>query len=140
MRSPIKLALTLLCVTGVFDLLSLPFVIAGHHEYPGKPPTAAIVAVAIIGLVTLASAVGVAQAQRWSRPAALAGRVLDSISWILGLVAHPSLLLTTIAAVGLVLSTVTILLLVRLNPRERRRDQAAQPAPPAAAAHLNRQR
>jgi hypothetical protein len=123
----------LLYMAGAFDLLAVAFVVAGHHEYEGKPPTAAIVAVAIIALVTVASAVGLARAQRWSRPAALTGRVLDSISWMLGLVAHPDFLLTAIAAVGLVLSIVTIVLLVRLHPRERHQDQAAQPAPAAAA-------
>jgi O-antigen/teichoic acid export membrane protein len=132
-------AIVLLCVVGAIDLLVLPFLVAGHHEYPGKPPTAAIVSVAVIGLITLASAVGLAQGWRWSRTAALACRVLDSISWILGLAAHPNALLTAIAAVALILSIVTILLLVGLNPREHRHNEAPLPSP-AAAAHPGRQR
>jgi hypothetical protein len=128
----------MLGAVGAIDLLALPFLVAGHHEYLHKPPTAAIVAVTIIGLVTVASAIGLAQGRRWSRRTAIMARVLDSISWILGLVAHPDLLLTTIAAVGLVFSIVTILLLARLNPGESRPDERAQSSPPAAAAHPSR--
>jgi O-antigen/teichoic acid export membrane protein len=138
MRSGVKPAVVMLSVVGAIDLLVLPFLVAGHHEYPGKPPTAAIIAVAIIGLVTAATAVGLAQGRRWSRPVAVIARVLDSISWVLGLVAHPDLLLTTIAACGLVSSIVTILLLVRLDPSMRRTDERAQPSPPTAAAHPGR--
>lgn len=139
MRPGVKPAMVLLGVLGAGDLLALPFLIAGHHHNPGTPPAAAIVTVAIIGLVTLASAVGLAQGRRWSRPAALTCRVLDSISSLLGLAAHPNPVLTTIAAVTLVLSIVTILVLLRLNLRKPR-DGAAQPSPPAAVAHPGKQR
>ena len=118
MRSLIRPAIVLLFAAGAYDLVVLLFLVAGHLGYPDRPPTAAMIAVAIIGLVTVTSAVGLAQGQRWSRPAALTGRVLDSISWILGLVAGNNFQLTTIAAVGLVLSIITILLLARL-PRDR---------------------
>lgn len=140
MRSRIRPAIVLLCVAGAIDLLALPLAVAAHHEYPGKPPLAAIIAVAIFGLVTLASAAGLAHGRRWPRPAALTCRVLDSLSWLLGLKAHPDLLLTTIAAVGLVSSIVTIVLLVRLNPRMNHQDEAAQPSSPAAAGHPGIQR
>jgi len=140
MRPGLKLTIVLLAVLGVGDLAVVPLMAAAHHHNPAEPPIPAIVATAIIGLVTLASSAGLAQVRRWSLPVALACRVLDSLSALLGLEAHPSPALVTIAATTLTLSVVAIVLLRRLQPRKRRQGKATQPAPGAPAAHLGKER
>src|SRR5260370_30214539 len=108
--------------------------LAAHGHNPAEPPIPAIVATAIIGLVTLASTAGLAQGRRWSFPVAMACRVLDSLSALLGLEAHPNAALVTVAAMTLILSVVAIVLLRRLNPRKSRQGKATQPSPESAGA------
>jgi hypothetical protein len=50
----------------------------------------------------------------------MASRVLDSLSALLGLEAHPNPALVTVAAMTLILSVVAIVLLRRLSPRKSR--------------------
>ncbi len=133
MSPGIKPAIVLLAVLG-------PLMAAAHHHNPAEPPIPAIVATAIIGLVTLASTAGLTQSWRWSFPVALACRVLDSLSALLGLEAHPNAALVTVAATTLILSVVAIVLLRRLYPRLRRQGQATQPSRGAPAAHLGEDR
>jgi hypothetical protein len=127
-RPGIKPTIVLLAVLGIGDLLAVPFLIAAHHRNPAQPPVPAIVAIAIFGLATLASAAGLARGRRWPVPVALTCRVLDSVSSLLGLVAHPNAVLDTWAAATLVLSVMAVVLLLRLYPRK-----SAQPSPGAAA-------
>jgi hypothetical protein len=140
MRPGLKLTIVLLAVLGVGDLAVVPLMVAAHHHNPAEPPIPAIVATAIIGLATLVSAAGLAQGRRWSFPVAMACRVLDSVSALLGLEAHPNAALVTVAATTLILSVVAIVLLRRLSPRKRRQDEATQPSPESAGAHLGKER
>ena len=140
MRPGLKLTIVLLAVLGIGDLAVVPLMAAAHHHNPAEPPIPAIAAAAIIGLVTLASTAGLAQGRRWSLPVALACRVLDSVSALLGLEAHPNAALVTVAATTLTLSVVAIVLLRRLSPRKTRQGEATQPAPGAPAAHLGKER
>jgi uncharacterized membrane protein len=140
MRPGIKPAIAVLAVLGAGDLAAVPLMAAAHSHNPNQPPIAAIVATAIIGLVTLASAAGLARGQRWSYPAAIACRVLDSISMLLGLVAHPNAALVTIAAAILILSVAAIVLLRRLSPRKSDLSEVAQPSRTAQAAQPGKER
>jgi len=140
MSPGIKPAIVLLAVLGVGDLVAVPLMLAAHSHSPNEPPIPAIVATAIIGLVTLASSAGLAQGRRWSFPVAMGCRILDSISMLLGLAAHPNAALVTVAAAILILSVVAIMLLRRFYPRLRRQGQATQPSRGAPAAHLGEDR
>lgn len=131
MKPGIKPVIVLLGVLGIGDLAAVPLMVAANHHNPAKPPIPAIVAVAIIGLLTLASAAGLAQGRRWSFPVAIACRVLDSVSALLGLQAHPNAALVSVAAGTLVLSLAAVVLLLRLKPDKSRQDEAIQPAPSA---------
>jgi hypothetical protein len=127
-RPGIKPTIVLLAVLGIGDLLAVPFLIASNHRNPAQPPVPAIGAVAIFGLATLASVAGLARGRRWPLPVALTCRVLDGVSSLLGLVAHPNAVLDAWAAATLVLSVMAVVLLLRLSPRK-----SAQPLPGAAA-------
>ncbi len=140
MRPGIKPAIALLAALGAGDLVAVPFLVAAHSHNPSKPPLPAIVATVIIGLVTLASSAGLARGRRWSSPVAMVGRVLDSVSALLGLVAHPNAELVSWAAANLALSVMAIVLLRRLRPRHRSQGGATQPAPGTAAAHPGKER
>jgi hypothetical protein len=130
----------LLAALGAGDLVAVPFLVAAHSHNPSKPPLPAIVATVIIGLVTLASSVGLGQGWRWPLPVATASRALDSISALLGLVAHPNAVLVSWAAANLTLSVAAIALLRRLSPRTSRPGEATQPSPGAPAARLGKDR
>jgi hypothetical protein len=128
MQPGLKPAITLLVILGAGDLLQVPFMVAAQH-HGGEPPTAAIVAAVILGLLTLASAAGVAQGRRRATPLAITCRVLDSISALLGLANRPSTALFAGSAVILVLSVIAIASLVRLSLSRRPRRRAAQARP-----------
>jgi hypothetical protein len=133
MKSGFKLVTVLIGILGVGDLVAVPFMIAEHRHTLGEPPAPAIVAVFVIAIATLASTVGLAQGRRWALGVALTCRGLDSLSSLLGLIAHPSAMLTVIAAVTLVLSVAATALLIRLSPH-----LASRPASDGTAA-TNRQ-
>ena len=141
MRPGIKLTTVLLGVLGIGDLAAVPFMIAAHHHDSGQPPTPAIVAAVLIGLATLASAVGLARGRKWAFAVAMTGRILDSISAILGLLVRPSAVLADAGAATLVLSIAAIVLLVRVNPRRTPRGTASgtpagrQPEPSRGPTH-----
>jgi O-antigen/teichoic acid export membrane protein len=121
MKRDMRVTTALLGILGLGDLAMVPFMIAAHQHPPGQPPVPAIAAVALIGIATLASARGAAQGRRRAFRVALACRLLDSISALLGLAVRPSAMLVALSAVTLVLSVAAIILLVRLNPRRTRR-------------------
>jgi hypothetical protein len=89
----------------------------GNHHTAGTPPMPAIVATVIIGIATLVSAAGIARGWKRAFAVAMTCRIIDGISSALGLLAHPSALLVTTGALGVVLSVAAIVLLVRLSPR-----------------------
>jgi hypothetical protein len=125
MKPGFKPLIVLLTVLGLGDLASLPFMIAQNHHTPGTPPVPAIVVGAILGVVTLVSAVGIARGWKRAFGLAMTCRILDCISAMLGVLAHPSAFLTAAGAVGLVLSIAAIVLLVRLSPRRALRRAAS---------------
>jgi hypothetical protein len=128
MRSGIKLTVGLLVILGAGDLAAIPFMLAAHHRHPGQPPAAAIAAVALIGIATLVSAVGLELGRPWAAPLALAGRILDMISALLGLVARPDAPLVIGAALTFALSAIAIALLARQSyPRRTAHEVAAAP-------------
>jgi hypothetical protein len=128
MKPDYKLVTVLLGILGILDLVAIPFMIAANHHTAGTPPVPAIVVVGIVAVATLVSAVGVAQGLRWAFRVAMTCRIIDGVSNFLGLTAHPSAATTVGGAVGLVLSIVAIVLLVRLNPRRMARRAAAASA------------
>jgi hypothetical protein len=125
MKPDYKLITVLLGILGVLDLAAVPFMIAANHHTAGTPPVPAIVVTAIIGVATLVSAAGVARGLRWAFRMALICRVVDTASNFLGLTNHPSAATTVGGGVGLVLSLVALVLLVRLNPRRIARRAAS---------------
>jgi hypothetical protein len=128
----------LLAVLGIGDLALVPFMIAANHHTAGTPPVPAIGVAALIGVLTLASAVGVAQGRTWAFRIAMTCRILDSISAILGVTSRPSTLLTITSVIALVLSVVAIVLLVRLSPRRAMRGSASQSAAALRPEHSGR--
>ena len=125
MKPAYKLMTVLLVVLGVLDLAAVPFMVAANHHTAGTPPVPAIIVTAVIGVATLGSAFGVARGLRWAFRVALTCRIIDAASNFLGLTNHPSAVTTVGGGVGLILSLVAIVLLVRLNPRRVARRAAA---------------
>jgi hypothetical protein len=141
MKPDYKLMTVLLGILVVLDVVAVPLMIAANHHTHGTPPVPAIVVTAIIAIATLVSTVGVARGVRWAFRVALICRIIDAVSNLLGLTAHPSAATAVGGGVGLVLSLVALVLLVRLNPRRiaRRAASAAssasgsQPEPSSAS-------
>jgi hypothetical protein len=125
MKPEYKLMTVLLAILVVLDVVAVPFMIAANHHTAGTPPVPAIVVTAIIAIATLVSTVGVARGLRWAFRVALICRIIDTISNLLGLTAHPSAATTVGGGVGFVLSLAALVLLVRLNPRRIERRAAA---------------
>src|SRR5260370_11743054 len=96
--------------------------LAAHGHSPNEPPIPAIVATAIIGLVTLASSAGLAQGRRWSFPVAVGCRILHNSSMLLGLAAHPNPALLPVAA-------------AMLNPSPAPTPPHLPPPPPSRPPH-----
>jgi hypothetical protein len=65
MKPDFKLTTILLVVCGVLDLVAIPFTLSANHHQSDAVPPAAIILIAIVGVVTLAAAFGVAQGMRW---------------------------------------------------------------------------
>jgi len=135
MKPEFKRVTVLLGILGILDLAAIPFMIAANHHTAGTPPVPAIVVVVVVAVATLVSAAGVARGLRWAFRVALIGRIVDAASNFLGLTNHPSAVTTVGGAVGLVLSLVALVLLVRLNPRRiARRAAGTQPESSSATA------
>ena len=134
MRSGIKPVVVLLAVLGAGDLAAVPVMAAAHSHHPSQPPLPAIAATAIIGLATLACSGGLARLRRWPLPVAIACRVLDSVSALLGLQAHPNATLVGVAAANLILSVLAIVLLKRLSGWPDRHRESRKPSPEPAHA------
>ena len=77
----------------------------------------AIVASGVLGTVTLASIPGLAQGRRWAFWTALACRIVDAASAVLGTAGGPEIVFKAAAAVALVLSVAAIIMLVRFSRR-----------------------
>lgn len=116
MRPDFKPLTVLLGILGITDLAMIPFMIAQNHR-TGTPPMPAIYIAALIGVATLVSALGVAQGRRWGFIVATVFRIADMVTAVLGVLAHPSAVLTAAGPVLLVVSIAALVLLFRLNPR-----------------------
>jgi hypothetical protein len=128
MKPDFKVTAILLVITGVLDLAAVPFAIGANHHQSDAVPPAAIIVIAIMGVVTLAAALGVTQAARWAFIAALVCRVVDTVSSLLGAFNHPTVFLGVNGVIIVVLSVAAIVLLVRQFPR--RAAVASQPGTP----------
>lgn len=117
MKPDFKLTTILLVITGVLDLVAVPFAIGANHHQSDAVPPAAVIVIAILGVVTLAAAFGVAQGARWAFIAALVCRVVDTVSSLLGAFNHPTVFLGVNGVILVVLSVAVIVLLVRQFPR-----------------------
>jgi hypothetical protein len=117
MKPDFKLTTILLVLAGLLDLVALPFALSANHHQSDAVPPVAIGLIAIVGVVTLAAAFGVARGMRWAFIAALVCRVLDTVSSVLGALNHPTVFLGINGVILVVLGVVTIVLLVRQFPR-----------------------
>jgi hypothetical protein len=140
MKPELKRVTILLGILGLLDAAAVPFMIAANHHTHGTPPGPAIVIAAIIAVATLISAFGVARGLRWGFRVAMACRIIDAATNFLGLTNHPTPVTTVGGGVGLVLSVLAIIMLVRVNPRRKARlarraaAKASQPEPSSAVA------
>jgi hypothetical protein len=128
LKPDFKLTTILLVLTGLLDLVSLPFALSANHHQSDAVPPVAIVLIAIVGVVTLAAAFGVAQGMRWAFITALVCRVLDTVSSVLGALNHPTVFLGVNGVILVVLGVAVIVLLIRQFPR--RATVAPQPRTP----------
>jgi lysylphosphatidylglycerol synthetase-like protein (DUF2156 family) len=117
MKPDFKLTTILLILTGVLDLVAVPFAISANHHQSDAVPPVAIVLIAIFGAATLVAAFGVARAARWAFITALVCRVLDTVSSLLGAFNHPTVFLGVNGVIVVVLSVPAIVLLIRQFPR-----------------------
>lgn len=101
-------AVVLLVITGIADLISIPFALADDDL--GAP--AAVIGL-ILGAVTLAAAYGVTKGARWGRTLGIVARAVD------GLLAFPGIfaggILTVVSLAAVVLSVAAIVFLVRMG-------------------------
>jgi len=116
MNNAKKTLLATLLILGIGDLVMVPFMIGAYHRTAGTPPVAAIVIGALIGLATLASLPGVRQDRRWAFRVSMICRVVDAVSMFLGLVGGPGIGFVVVGGVGLALSVLALVVLVRLSP------------------------
>ncbi len=103
----------LLAVFGLEDLIMVPVMVQARSQ----PPVAAIIASGVLGTATLASIPGLAQGRRWAFWTALACRIVDAASAVLGTAGGPEVVFKAAAAVALVLSVAAIIMLVRFSRR-----------------------
>jgi hypothetical protein len=113
MKSPMTPLAALLAVLGLEDLIMVPVMIQARSQ----PPVAAIIASGVVGTATLASIPGLAQGRRWACWTALACRIVDAASAVLGTASGPEIIFKAAAAVALVLSVAAIIMLVRFSRR-----------------------
>jgi 4-amino-4-deoxy-L-arabinose transferase-like glycosyltransferase len=131
MKPDFKLTTILLVLTGLLDLVAVPFTLSANHHQSDAVPPVAIVLIAICGVVTLAAAFGVARGVRWAFIVALVCRVLDTFSSALGALNHPTAFLGVNGVILVVLGVAAIVLLVRQFPR--RAAVAPRPGTPTHA-------
>jgi hypothetical protein len=117
MKSGLRSLTVLLAILGIGDLAMVPVMIAANHHNAGTPPAPAIVLGAIVGVATLASALGVAQGRRWGFILATTCRIVDAASSGMGILFGPDTFLKAAGGIGFALSVAAIVLLIRLNPR-----------------------
>lgn len=111
MTLPTKPAVVALALCALADLAAAAALIGG--SVADGPVVAAGVAALVIGLVTAASAVGIARGVRWAVPLALVTRAVDVLAALPGLGAGPVAAAAVVTVV--VLSAVAVVLVLRLR-------------------------
>ncbi len=124
-----RVTIMILLAVGVADLVGVPFMVAANHASANALPSFALPLGALVGVLTLAGAVGLARASRWAWWLSLIVRVVDTVTSVLGVTGRPSMALTVISVFCLIGSVVAIGLLVPVR-RELRasQEQAVSPA------------
>ena len=104
-----------LVVCAVSDLAAAPLLIGSDDA-----PAGTGIAIAVLGVLTLLAAVGVARSAGWANPLALGTRVLDVVAAVPALFAGLDVAETSAAVVTVLLSLATIALLLRPGARPAR--------------------
>ncbi|HLI55894.1 MAG TPA: hypothetical protein VKY26_02555 [Actinomycetota bacterium] len=107
-----KMLLGLMAVLGLGDLALVPFMIHANTTTHGTPPAPAIVVSVLLGIITLAVLPGIRDGKRWARITGVVVRVVDLVSGLLGIGAHPSTLLAVTGGIVAVGSVAAVALLV----------------------------
>jgi hypothetical protein len=110
-----RLTIMILLAVGVADLVGLPFMVAANHATPNALPGFALPLGAVVTVLTLAGAVGLARASGWAWWLSLIVRIIDTVTSVLGVTGRPSTALTVVSVFTLVGSVVAIVLLARLR-------------------------
>jgi hypothetical protein len=118
MHSTAKPAIIFLVLAGISDLAAVPL-IAGSS---GKAPAVLAVAVVILALASIVSAIGLSRQARWARPVGIASRAIDVITTIPALFVGGGGGLIAAAGVTVAISVAALALLMRAD-----RQPAVQP-------------
>lgn len=105
----------LLGLLGVADLVFIPTMTNGDGSEP-TAPMAVVVLTAILGLASIAAAVGLLKGASWARPTGLATRILDAIATIPALFVGLPTAEMVGALVVAVLSIICAYMLFKLAP------------------------
>ena len=113
MNDASKPAVIALALCAAADLLAAPALIAGGGDDGAR--TVVGIATAVLGILTVAAAVGLARGASWAKPLAVATRALDVLSALPGLGAGAA----EAVAIGVVtvLSIAAIVLVLRVDHR-----------------------
>ncbi len=111
MTSSTKPAVTALALCAVADLVAAPALIAGGDSEASM--TAVGAGVAVLGVLTVLAAIGVAQGRSWAVPLALVTRIFDVVAALPGLGGGPGPAAAVVTIT--VLSAVAIVLVLKLR-------------------------
>lgn len=109
-----KWAMGLLILLGIGNLMPVP---AGEGEGPPGIAVGLLIALGIAGLI---SAYGVYKGARWAKPAGITTRVLDILLGLPAFFAGVEAPVVILVSVGIVLSILCIVALVKWEPQSAR--------------------
>lgn len=104
-----KTSIAVMVVCAVSDLAAVPLLLGDDDLTPIG------VAVAVLGMLTLVAAYGLAVSAGWARPLALGTRAIDAVAAVPALFAGPGGAETVAASVTIALSLVAIALVLRVD-------------------------
>jgi hypothetical protein len=110
MNGKAKLAIGLLVLLGIADLIPIP-----SGDGP-KPPGFVVALIALLGVGSLAAACGVYRGARWARPLGITTRALDILAALPAFGAGVVAPVLVMVVVGITLSLLCIVALVRWHP------------------------
>lgn len=114
MSGAAKWSMALLILLGIGNLMPVP---AGEGE---GPPGFIVVLMLGLGVAGLVSAFGVYKGARWAKPAGITTRVLDILSGLPAFFAGVEAPVIVLVSVGIVLSILCIVALVKWEPQPAR--------------------